>query len=362
MIYARLPYRTEIRRKGFCLPKAAGELFRINSARIFSTASSKSNAASSAIQPAPASPLPPTTLPEKFVAALPVAMKPYAELSRLDKPIGTWLLYSPGTWSITMAAYSTGAPLTQTIATLGLFGIGSLAMRGAGCTINDIWDRDLDDKVERTKTRPLAAKAVSLPKAVTWLGAQCFAGLGVLVCLPADCFWICTASLPFIFTYPLFKRFTYYPQVSLSFCFTWAALAGFPAMGVWNWPAMLALHASSFAWCMIYDTIYAHQDKKFDIKAGIKSTALKWGERTKPILQKFAVAQIGLLGLSGFFVGMGPFFYGATALAGYRVFSMIKKVDLDCPKNCWYWFRKNINTGHLVWLGATLDYLSKLFL
>lgn len=300
------------------------------------------------------------TIPQKFVRALPAPLIPYAELMRLDKPIGTWLLYSPCTWAITMAAYSSAAPLSQTVTMLGLFGVGSVIMRGAGCTINDLLDRNMDNKVARTVTRPLARRAVSVPQAITFLGAQCFAGLGILLCLPLDCFWLGALSLPFVATYPLFKRFTYYPQASLSFCFTWGALLGFPAMGVWNIPAMLALHASSFAWCMTYDTIYAHQDKKFDITAGVKSTALKWADKSKPIMKGLTVGQIGLLTASGIFNAMGPFFYASVAVAAYRVFNMIRKVDLDDPDNCWKWFLNNIHTGHVIWLGCLGDYFSRL--
>lgn len=300
------------------------------------------------------------TVPQKFVAGLPPAVRPYAELMRLDKPVGTWLLFSPGTWSITMAAFATGAPVSQTLTTIGLFAAGSVVMRGAGCTINDIWDRDLDAQVERTVSRPLASKAVSVPKAVAFLGAQCFTGLGILLCLPWDIFWITSASLPLVFTYPLFKRITYYPQACLSLCFTWGALVGFPAMGVWNWPAMLTLHAGSFAWCMIYDTIYAHQDKKFDVKAGIKSTALKWGDRSKAIMRRYATAQVALVAASGAFMSMGPGFFTATGIMAYRLFDMIRRVDLDDPKNCWRWFLSNINTGHIVFGGALVDYILRL--
>jgi 4-hydroxybenzoate polyprenyltransferase len=281
-------------------------------------------------------------------------------LMRLDKPIGTWLLYSPCTWAITIAAYQTAAPLTHTVWTLALFGAGALIMRGAGCTINDILDRNLDNQVERTKTRPLARGAVTVPGAVAFLGAQCFAGLGILVSLPWDCFWLGAASLPLIFTYPLFKRFTYYPQIAFSACFPWGALLGFPAMGLWDWPIMLSLHASAFCWCMIYDTIYAHQDKLYDITAGIKSTALKWGDNTKKIMTGLGVAQIALLTSAGVFGGLGPFFYSGVAWATYRLFNMIRRVDLDNPNDCWKWFVENINTGHVVWGGIAVDYLARL--
>ncbi|CAN6674972.1 4-hydroxybenzoate polyprenyltransferase, mitochondrial [Trichomonascus vanleenenianus] len=300
------------------------------------------------------------TLPQRMVNALPASFKPYAELMRIDKPIGTWLLFSPCTWSATMAAYTTGAPFTQYLYTIALFGLGSILMRQGGCIINDILDRKLDAQVERTKHRPLASGAVSLPAAWGLLGAHGVAGLGVLMALPTDCFWLGCLSLPFVCAYPLFKRFTYYPQACLSLCFTWGALMGFPAMDVWALPTMLSLHASAFAWCMIYDTIYAHQDKKFDIKAGIKSTALKWAERSKPIMNRYGAAQIGLLATAGVLQGMGPFYFAATGWAAYRLFNMIKKVDLDDPANCWKWFVENINTGHVIWVGAFCDYISRL--
>lgn len=308
----------------------------------------------------PPSQPPKPTLPQRFVRSLPKPAQPYAELMRLDKPIGTWLLYSPCTWSVSMAAYTTVAPLSTTLSTLALMGAGALVMRGAGCTINDLLDRKLDAQVERTVNRPIASGAVSVPQAVTFLGAQCFTGLGILLSLPPDCFWIATASLPLVFTYPLFKRFTYYPQASLSTCFTWGALVGFPAMGVWPLATMVTLHASAFAWCMTYDTIYAHQDKVFDVKAGIKSTALKWADKTKPILKGLSVAQIGLLTTSGILNSMGPFFFLSAGWATYRLFDMIRRVDLDDPQDCWKWFVKNINTGHVIFGGAFLDYIVRL--
>lgn len=300
------------------------------------------------------------TYPQKFVRSLPVSWIPYAELMRLDKPIGTLLLYSSCTWSITMAAYATSAPLSHTLGTLGLFGLGSVIMRGAGCTINDILDRKYDSQVERTVTRPLARKAVSVPQAITFLGAQCFAGLGILLSLPLDCFWVGALSVPVFMTYPLFKRFTYYPQFYFALSFSFGVLLGFTSMGVWNWPAMLSLQASTILWGVTYDTIYAHQDKKFDVTAGVKSTALKWGNNSKSIMRALTVGQIGLLTTAGVFGAMGPFFYAATGIAAYRIFNMIKKVDLDDPADCWKWFLNNINTSHVLWAGCFADYLARI--
>lgn len=287
---------------------------------------------------------------------------PYMELMRIEKPIGTLLLLSPSMWAITMAGYMSAAPLLSTVWMLSVFGVGAFVMRGAGCTINDMWDRNLDNKVARTIERPITSGRVSMKQAWVFLSAQMLVGLGVLLQLPLDCFLLGASSLLLVSTYPFFKRVTYYPQVVLSACFNWGALLGFPAMGVWNWPVMIPLYLSGFFWCMHYDTIYAHQDKKFDIKAGIKSTALAWGTKSKTIFNVLSTAQMSCFLTSGYLAGMGPFFYLGAAVGAYRLFSMTKKVDLDNPANCWYWFKENINTGHIFWLGILLDYLWKIFL
>lgn len=297
-----------------------------------------------------------------FVSKLPEKWIPYAELMRLEKPVGTWLLYIPCSWAITMAALETTAPLGSTMWMLGLFGVGAIVMRGAGCTINDICDRNLDNKVIRSVERPIASGRVSVNKAVGFLGAQTLVGVGILTQLPANCWYLGLASLPIVFTYPLFKRFTYYPQFVLSACFNWGTLLGFPAMGIMDWPTMIPLYISTHLWCMIYDTIYAHQDKKFDIKAGIKSTALAWGEKTKTICNTLGVIQIGTLGLAGFNSGllMGPGFLCGLGIFTYRLFDMIRRVDLDNPQDCWKWFQNNIKTG-LIFSGALFfDYALQL--
>lgn len=294
-----------------------------------------------------------------FVSKLPNKLIPYAELMRLEKPVGTWLLYLPCTWGITMAAMESMAPVSSTLWMLSLFGVGALVMRGAGCTINDLLDRNLDDKVIRSVERPIASGRVSPARAVAFLGAQTAVGVSILTQLPAQCWWLGLASLPLVFTYPLFKRFTYYPQVVLSACFNWGALLGFPAMGVMDWSTMLPLYTSSFLWCMTYDTIYAHQDKKFDIKAGIKSTALAWGANTRKICTGLSVVQMGTLALAGVNSGLllGPGFLAGMGIFGYRLFNMVRKVDLDDPENCWRYFKSNIQTG-LYFSGALFfDYL-----
>lgn len=298
-----------------------------------------------------------------YVSKLPTKWIPYAELMRLEKPVGTWLLYLPGSWAILMAAMETSASLGSTMWMLGLFGAGSLIMRGAGCTINDLLDRNLDDKVIRSVERPIAAGRVSPRNAMVFLGAQTAVGVGILSQLPAECWWLGLASLPIVFAYPLFKRFTYYPQAALSACFTWGALLGYPAMGLTNWSAMIPLYLGSYLWCMTYDTIYAHQDKKFDIKAGIKSTALAWGDKTKTICNTMSVAQFSLYAMAGINSGllMGPGFLGGLTLFAYRVFKMIRTVDLNNPKDCWKHFISNIDTGLYFTYALFLDYLLRLF-
>lgn len=296
-----------------------------------------------------------------FVSKLPAKWIPYAELMRLEKPVGSWLLYTPCTWAITMAAYQTAAPLSSTLYMLGVFGVGSLVMRGAGCTINDMLDKDLDSRVERTVGRPLASGRVSMKQASIFLTAQLSVGLLVLLQLPLDCFLLGASSLALVGTYPLFKRFTYYPQAALSACFNWGALLGFPAMGVWDWNVMVPLYLSSFAWCMTYDTIYAHQDKLFDVKAGIKSTALAWGDKSKKYCYALTAAQMSLYSVAGFLNCMGPGFALGALWGGFRVFKMVKKVDLNNPQNCWYWFKDNIKTGHVFFLGIFIDYLLRIF-
>lgn len=297
-----------------------------------------------------------------YVSKLPTKWIPYAELMRLEKPVGTWLLYIPCTWAITIAAIETHAPLGSTLWMLGLFGVGAVIMRGAGCTINDLCDRNLDNKVIRSVERPIASGRVSPGKAVAFLGAQTALGMGILAQLPADCWYLGLASLPIVFTYPLFKRFTYYPQAALSACFNWGSLLGFPAMGIMDWSTMVPLYVSTYLWCMIYDTIYAHQDKKFDIKAGIKSTALAWGQNTKKVCTSLGVVQMGALGLAGLNSGLllGPGFLCGMGIFAYRLFDMIKRVDLDDPANCWKWFQSNIKTGMLFSVALFFDYVLQL--
>lgn len=316
----------------------------------------------------PSSPRPPVpvvekvTLAQRFVNGLPRSWQPYARLSRLDRPIGTWLLFAPCTWSLGQASVMSMSPISTSAYFYGVFLVGALLTRSAGCTINDIWDRDLDKSVERTKTRPLAAKEVTVKQASAWLGAQGLLSIGILWSLPRACWGVGAASIIPVLVYPLFKRFTYYPQIWLSIWFSWGTVMGFPALGLsLSDPTTLATSAclltAATSWSMIYDTIYGHQDKADDVKVGVKSTALKWGERTKPIAYRFWALQTAALIGSGVLSGMGPGFYTGVVLGMGNLLRMIKAVDLNLPQSCGKFFKNNLLNGFLIGLGCLVDYL-----
>ncbi|KAK3321477.1 UbiA prenyltransferase family-domain-containing protein [Cercophora scortea] len=317
--------------------------------------------------------LPPYAPPKAgLLSVLPSALVPYAELCRLDKPTGSIYLFFPCLWSTLLAAPmvapSIPSPL-PVLATSLLFLSGALIMRGAGCTINDLWDRNLDPHVTRTRLRPIARGAVSPQSAVVFTGVQLLAGLGILLQFPLECFYYATPSLVLVTLYPLAKRVTYYPQAVLGLTFSWGAVMGFPALGVdllasQNQAALTAaglLYASNVAWTVLYDMIYAHMDIKDDAKAGIKSIALKHDAQTKQVLTGLAVTQVALLAGAGVAAGAGPaFFIGSCGGALVTLGIMIKRVNLKSVKDCWWWFVNGCwLTGGVISLGLGADYLVK---
>lgn len=296
---------------------------------------------------------------------------PYGELIRLDKPTGTYYLFLPCLFSTLLAA-PMAAPTTPPLTVLGtslLFFSGALIMRGAGCSINDLWDRNFDPHVARTRLRPIARGAITPRAALVFTGFQLLAGLGILVQFPLSCLYYGIPSLCLVFSYPLAKRVTYYPQVVLGFAFSWGAMMGFPALGVdllASTPALTAaacLYGSNIAWTVLYDMIYAHMDIKDDKKAGIKSIALKHDAETKKVLSGLAVVQIGLLAAAGTAAGAGPaFFVGSCGGAALSLAWMIKRVNLKSVKDCWWWFVNGCwITGAVIAAGLGLDYLIRYF-
>ncbi|GAO14282.1 hypothetical protein UVI_02033610 [Ustilaginoidea virens] len=305
-----------------------------------------------------------------LLSMIPASWVPYAELIRIDKPSGTYYLYFPCLFSTLMAA-PMASPIASMNAVFGtslLFFSGALIMRGAGCTINDLWDRNLDPHVTRTRFRPIARRAISPFKGVVFTGIQLLAGLGILIQFPATCLFYGIPSLLFVASYPLAKRVTNYPQFILGLTFSWGAIMGFPALGVdlfSHWAALTTaacLYTSNIAWTVIYDMIYAHMDIKDDAQAGIKSIALKHNANTKKILTGLGATQVCLLTAAGLASGAGPaFFVVSCGGAALSLGIMIKRVNLKDVKNCWWWFVNGCwITGGSITLGLATDYLIRL--
>src|ERR1700743_3950695 len=223
--------------------------------------------------------------------------RPYLRLARFDRPIGSWLLLLPCWWSSALAV-GVAHDVSRLPLVIALFFVGAFVMRGAGCTWNDITDRDLDALVERTRSRPIPAGQVSVPRAAAFLVALALIGLAVL--LQFNRFAVATgiASLVIVAVYPFMKRITWWPQVVLGLAFSWGALMGFAVILGRIDHAALWLYAGSIAWVIGYDTIYAHQDAEDDALIGIKSTARLFGARTRPALLVFYTLAVILIGLA----------------------------------------------------------------
>jgi 4-hydroxybenzoate polyprenyltransferase len=285
----------------------------------------------------------------------PAWTRPYLRLARLDRPIGSWLLLLPCWWSAGLAAVAARAPVN--VWHLVLFFIGAFAMRGAGCTWNDIVDRDLDAQVERTRSRPIPSGQVSVQAAVAFLLLQALVGLAVLLQFNRFTIMMGFASLGVVAIYPFMKRITDWPQIVLGLAFSWGALMGWPAVfGRLDLPAYL-LYAGSIAWVIGYDTIYAHQDRDDDALIGIKSTALLFGDRTKPLLGLFYTLAVVLLALAGWSAGAGVVVaLGLLAFAGHLAWQ-VYRLDIDDPDLCLAVFKSNRDAGLILFAALVLDAL-----
>ncbi len=293
--------------------------------------------------------------------AAPATLRPYLKLARVDRPIGTWLLLFPCWWSMTLALQATGG-----IAATGpadwipalLFAIGALVMRGAGCAINDIADRNIDAKVARTATRPLPSGQISLTQALVFLALLLAAGLTVLLQFNGFAVGLGAAALLLVVPYPLMKRITYWPQAWLGLTFNWGALVGWAAVaGELGWPPLL-LYLGGIAWTLGYDTIYAHQDKEDDALVGVKSSALKLGAGSKPWLAGFYAAAAALMLAAGLSAGLGwPFWLAVALLAGQMAWQVVD-LKLDDPKDCLAKFKSNRFVGWILLAGMLLGGLA----
>nr|XP_016483498.1 PREDICTED: 4-hydroxybenzoate geranyltransferase 2-like isoform X2 [Nicotiana tabacum] len=281
---------------------------------------------------------------------LPQRIRPYAHLARLDKPIGTWLLAWPCMWSIALAATPGSLP---DVKMMTLFGCGALLLRGAGCTVNDLLDRDIDTKVERTRSRPVASGVLTPFQGLCFLGFQLLLGLGILLQLNNFSRILGASSLLLVFSYPLMKRLTFWPQAYLGLTFNWGALLGWAAIkGSIDPAVVLPLYASGVFWTLVYDTIYAHQDKEDDLKVGVKSTALRFGDSTKEWISGFGLACISSLALSGVNADIGwPYYAFLTAASGQLAWQ-IWTVDLSSRADCNRKFVSNKWFGAFVFGGV----------
>jgi len=277
----------------------------------------------------------------------PAALLPYIRLARLDRPIGTWLLLFPGWWSVAMATEGR----TPDWIMLALFAIGAVAMRGAGCTLNDLMDRDLDAQVARTRTRPLPSGQVTPFQAMVFMALQLVVGAVILFTFNGFAILVGLAVLALIATYPLMKRVTYWPQFFLGLNFNWGALLGWAAIrGELSAPA-LWLYAGGVAWTLGYDTIYAHQDKEDDARIGIKSSALRLGAATRPYLFVFYGVAAALWLIAGMAANLGWLYLIGLAFSTAQMAWQAARVDLDDPEDCLVKFRSNRWVGWLLLLG-----------
>lgn len=284
-------------------------------------------------------------------------VQPYMKLMRIDKPIGSWLLFWPCGWSIALAASAGALPDLHMLA---LFGTGAFIMRGAGCTINDMWDQDIDKMVARTKDRPLVTGQITPKQSLMFLAGQLSLGLLVLLQLNWYSIFLGASSLGLVIIYPLMKRITYWPQFILGMTFNWGALLGWSAIhGSCNWSVCLPLYVAGICWTILYDTIYAHQDRIDDILLGIKSTAIKFGEDTKFYLSGFGIVMIASLVTCGILTSQTLPYYTAVGVIATHISNQIYTLNINNPTDCAKKFISNHRVGMILFIGIVLGNLMK---
>jgi len=279
--------------------------------------------------------------------------RPYLRLSRADRPAGTWLLLIPCWWGLGLAAAADPAGPGWADAWIVLAtAMGAFLMRGAGCTWNDITDREFDAKVARTKSRPLPSGQVNVRQALAWMGVQALVAFLILLTFNGPAIALGILALLPVVIYPFAKRFTWWPQIFLGIAFNWGALLGWVAhTGSLSWPPVL-LYLAGICWTLFYDTIYAHQDKEDDALIGIKSTARLFADKTHRWLASFFVAIMGLMGAAVILALVDTAGTAAlvAALAGVWFFGwhllwQLRQLEIDNPENCLKLFRANRDAG-----------------
>ncbi len=282
---------------------------------------------------------------------MPEGIRPYLRLARLHAPIGTWLLLFPGWWSLALAAGPGELPDGRMMV---LFGIGALVMRAAGCTVNDMVDRDFDAKVARTAIRPLASGRLGMKQAAVFLALLLAVGLLILLQLQPLAVKLGVFSLLLVAAYPFMKRITWWPQAFLGLTFNWGALMGYAAVtDTLAWPPVL-LYVAGFFWTLFYDTIYAHQDKEDDALIGVKSSARWLGDRTRPALYGFAVLTVLFLMFSVGAAGLGwAAKLGVIGVAIHLAWQAMD-ADFDDVKDCDAKFKSNRFIGWILLAGLVV--------
>ena len=287
---------------------------------------------------------------------LPEAAKPYARLMRLERPIGWWLLLIPCWWGLLLAQIAQGGGWPN-LGYAALMLAGAIIMRGAGCTLNDIADRDFDSRVARTMSRPIPAGQVSAKQAAVFLALLCLAGLAILLQFNWYTVVLGAFSLLIVAVYPFMKRITYWPQVVLGLSFNWGALLGWSAVrGHLGWPPFL-LYAAGVAWTLAYDTIYAHQDKDDDLLIGVKSTALRFGDASIYWIGGFFALALALFDAALWLAGGHLIAHIGVAAAALHAVWQVTRFDADDPQRCLKLFRANRWFGLIIVFALLLDCL-----
>lgn len=277
----------------------------------------------------------------------PEGLRPFLRLMRMDRPIGSWLLFWPCAFGLIIGAAAEGRAFPDPMHVL-LMGIGAVVMRGAGCTYNDIIDRDIDAQVARTRGRPIPSGAVSVAAAWVLAISLSLIGFAILVTFNFLTIILGISSLMLVAVYPFMKRITWWPQIWLGLTFNWGAILGFTAeAGELTLPALI-LYAGCFFWTLGYDTIYAHQDKEDDALIGVKSTARRLDLLTKPWLYGFYSATFFLILIAGLLTGLGFVFAIALLVAGLHMIWQLRALDIERPLLCLKLFRSTRNTGALI--------------
>ena len=282
-----------------------------------------------------------------WVARLPASWVPYVHLARLDRPIGGWLLFLPGLWSIALGAATVG----QGGRLIALFFAGAFMMRSAGCVVNDMWDRDMDRKVTRTAGRPLASGALRMREAAAFLAVLLAISFVILWQLNPLSIGLGVGSLVLVVTYPLAKRVTWWPQLMLGFTFGWAAPMGYAAA------SGRLLYGAAILWILGYDTVYAHQDREDDALVGVRSTARLFAANTGPFLAVCYMLALVLLALAGWSGGLSGWFFAAMLLPAGLLARQVARLDVDDPALCLALFKSNRDVGLAIGLAVLLGRL-----